>query len=132
MIGLMLTFVSLFLSVAQSEWFTWTHHSCLNQVIITWWKSTNVQIFEWMLLLIFLPKSLQKKKKRKRKCSKNSIDNIVLNKMDWIFHLLWKYLKIFEWMKDKVSLDISLDSFPSFVYFFYYLVMGFTETRKVG
>lgn len=45
----------------------------------------------------FRKKKKKKKKGKKRKCSKNSIDNIVLNKngLD-IFHLLWKYLKIFE------------------------------------
>ena len=57
-------------------------------------------------MLIFLPKSVseknEKEKKKKRKYSKNSIDNVVLNKngLD-IFHLLWKDLEIFEWMKDK-------------------------------
>ena len=68
----------------------------------------------------FFQKGFQKKnekEKKKKGNSKNSIDNVVLNKngLD-IFHLLWKDLEIFSEWKIKVSLGYQSWTIPHSLY----------------
>lgn len=94
----MLTFVSLPFQGHKLSDLPGSDHSCLIEVIITWWQLTNAQIvqtFKWVLLFIFLQNNSPGEK-----YVKNSIGNSFKVKIDYVY-LLWKDLLSFELMEDK-------------------------------